>query len=246
MKNSRPLIGITTRHELDTEKFYLARFYAEAVEAAGGLPVHLPLLPREDFVRGVAGRLRGVLLPGSASDVDPLLYGSEPHRNLKQVHPLRDLTDLLLLEEAESAGLPVLAICYGMQALNVHRGGTLIQDIHSSFPEALQHEQGSPRERDSHTLKIQPDSLLARISDADPLAVNSHHHQALERLGANLRATAWTADGLIEAVEDERPDRWVVGVQWHPELAWESNALSRALFREFVRACEESGEAGDG
>lgn len=238
MKAGRPLIGVTTRHEPGSEKFYLARFYAEAIEAAGGLPIHLPLLPREEYVRGVSERLCGVLLPGSASDVDPLLYGCEPQRRLKEVHTLRDRTDLLLLDEAERRDLPVFAICYGMQALNVKRGGTLIQDIHSSYPEALQHEQGAPRERESHTLSLRPDSLLGRLSGGRVLAVNSHHHQALERLGTNLRATAWTSDGLVEAVEDERPDRWVVGVQWHPELGWEANSLSRSLFEEFVGACE--------
>jgi putative glutamine amidotransferase len=246
MDQSRPLIGITTRHELDSERFYLARFYAEAVEAAGGLPIHLPLIPRAGYVREVAARLDGVLLPGSASDVDPLRYGSEPHRRLKEVHPLRDATDLLLLEEAERLSLPILAICYGMQALNVYRGGTLIQDIHSSHSEALLHEQGAPRERAAHTLTFQPESRLASLSGGGPLAVNSHHHQALERLGAQLRATAWTADGLIEAVEDERADRWVIGVQWHPELGWEGDALSRALFESFVRACAERGERPGG
>ncbi|HZI17218.1 MAG TPA: gamma-glutamyl-gamma-aminobutyrate hydrolase family protein [Pyrinomonadaceae bacterium] len=246
MGNSRPLIGITTRHELDTERFYLARHYAEAVEAAGGLPVHLPLVPRGGYLGEVASRLCGLLLPGSASDVDPLLYGSEPHRRLKEVHPLRDATDLLLLGEAERSALPVLAICYGMQALNVHRGGTLIQDIHSSHPDALQHEQGAPRGRRSHSLTLLPDALLARLSGGGPAIVNSHHHQALERLGENLRATAWSADGLVEAVEDERPGRWVLGVQWHPELEWESDGLSRALFGAFVRACEEYGASVGG
>jgi len=246
MERDRPLIGITTRHELESERFYLARFYAEAVEAAGGLPVHVPLVPRAEYLGALAGRLGGLLLPGSASDVDPLLYGSEPQRRLKEVHPLRDRTDQLLLREAERLGLPVLAICYGMQALNVQRGGTLIQDIHTCFPEALKHEQGAPRERESHTLTVLAESLLGRLSGGEPLAVNSHHHQALERLGANLRATAWTADGLVEAVEDERPGRWVVGVQWHPELGWEGSRLSRGLFEEFVAACGGKGgpEAG--
>jgi putative glutamine amidotransferase len=237
MQTEKPLIGITTRHDLSSERFYLARYYSEAVEACGGAPVLIPLLPREGYVGRLAEVLDGVLLPGSASDMDPLLYGREPHQNLKEVHPLRDETDLLLLKAVEERAVPLLAICYGMQALNVWRGGTLIQDINSSAPRAVKHEQGAPRERASHTISILPGSLLSELAGAESLAVNSHHHQALEHLGENLRATAWTEDGLVEAVEDTRGDRWAVGVQWHPELDWERSRLSRSLFEAFVSSC---------
>lgn len=236
MRQGVPLIGITMRHELETERFYLARQYGEAVEAAGGAPVHLSLIPRAEYVRAVAERLDGVLLPGSASDVDPARYGREPHRRLGSVHPLRDETEALVLEAAEESRLPMLAVCYGMQAWNVARGGTLIQDISSELPEAIKHEQGAPRERASHRVKLQPESLLARLAGRESIFVNSHHHQALEQLGRGLRATAWSADGLVEAVEDTGGTRWAVGVQWHPELAWERDEFSRALFAAFVEA----------
>jgi putative glutamine amidotransferase len=236
MTEGLPLVGITMRHELETERFYLARQYGEAVAAAGGAPVHLSLIPRGEYVRAVVSRLDGVLLPGSASDVDPLRYGREPHRRLGSVHPLRDETEALVLEAAEELGLPLFAICYGMQAWNVARGGTLIQDIASELPEAIKHEQGAPRERHSHRVRLQPGSLLARLAGGESVGVNSHHHQALELLGRNLRATAWSADGLVEAVEEAGGERWAVGVQWHPELGWERDGLSRALFEEFVEA----------
>src|ERR671926_363251 len=109
MKRRRPLIGITMRQELQTQRFYLARFYSEAVEAAGGAPLHIPLIPEPSFIETIVARLDGVLLPGSDSDVDPLLYGREPHARLGSVHPLRDGTDLLVLKYAEERGLPVLA-----------------------------------------------------------------------------------------------------------------------------------------
>lgn len=238
-----PLIGITLRHELETERFYLARQYGEAVEAAGGVPVHLSLIPRASYVAAVAGRLDGLLLPGSASDVDPLRYGREPHAKLGSVHPLRDETDALLLEAAEGLRLPLLAICYGMQAWNVSRGGTLIQDIASELPGAIKHEQGAPRERHSHRLRLQKGSLVESLAGAESLLVNSHHHQALELLGRDLRATAWTADGLVEAVEEAVEGRWAVGVQWHPEIGWERDNFSKALFGAFVAAARQYASA---
>lgn len=236
MKSDRPLIGITMRHELETERFYLARHYGEALEAAGGAPVHLSLIPRRAYVESVVERLDGVLLPGSASDVDPARYGREPHQRLGSVHPLRDETEALVIEAAEGRGLPLLAICYGMQAWNVARGGTLIQDIAAELPGAIKHEQGAPRERPSHRVTLQAGSLIESLAARGSLLVNSHHHQALELLGEDLRATAWTADGLVEAVEDVGNERWAVGVQWHPELGWEGDDFSRALFRAFVEA----------
>src|SRR2546423_496584 len=230
----RPRIGITMRIELETNRFYLARYYSEAVEAAGGLPVHIPLIPSAEFVNGVMKSLDGLLLPGSDSDMDPLLYGREPHPRLGSVHPEKDKTDLLTLAAAEEQGMPVFAICFGLQSLNVSRGGTLIQNIESQHPAAIKHQQGAPRDRHSHTVRLLEGSRLRQLAQADEAPVNSHHHQAVETMGRELAATAWASDGIVEAVEDLRGDRFVVGVQWHPELGWEKDELSRAKFCEFV------------
>lgn len=227
------------RHELETERFYLARAYGEAVEAAGGLPVHLPLIPRKGYIEQVVARLDGVLLPGSASDVDPLRYGEEPREGLGSVHPLRDETDLLILEELEERSVPLLAICFGMQALNVHRGGTLIQDIKTQVPGALKHEQGPPRERPSHRVRLEAESRLARIAGKHELLVNSHHHQSVGKTGRDLLVAARSSDGVVEAVEDVRAGRWVLGVQWHPEIGWEGDEFSKELFASFARAARE-------
>ena len=231
----RPRIGITTRIELETNRFYLARFYSEAVEAAGGLPLMIPLLPRADFIKGVMDNLDGVILPGSDSDVDPRRYGREPHPQLGSVHPLKDETDLAVLAEVEERAMPLFAICFGVQVLNVSRGGTLVQDIPSQMPKAINHQQGAPRDRHSHAVRLLADSVAGRLADADSAPVNSQHHQALDDLGRELIATAWTADGIVEAVEDPRGDRFVLGVQWHPELGWEKDEFARALFARFVR-----------
>ncbi len=232
--NERPRIGITMRIELETNRFYLSRYYSEAVEAAGGLPVNIPLIPRADYIAGVMDSLDGVLLPGSDSDMDPQRYGREPHQQLGTVHPLKDETDLLVLAEIEKRRLPLLAICYGIQSLNVSRGGTLIQDIASEVPKAMKHAQGAPRDRHSHRVRILEDSVLGKLAGGEYAPVNSHHHQAVETLGRELVATAWATDGIVEAVEDPRGDRFVLGVQWHPELGWEQDELSRSLFDRFV------------
>jgi putative glutamine amidotransferase len=239
----RPRIGIPMRIELPTDRFYLSRYYSEAVEAAGGAPVHISLIPKPDYINSVVEALDGILLPGSDSDVDPLRYDCEPHPKLGAVHPIKDETDLLLIKAAERKNIPIFAICFGMQILNVARGGTLIQDIESHKPEVLKHEQGAPRDRASHTIDLEDDTKLAEIAGILNFAVNSHHHQAIERLGADLIATAWAADGIIEAIEDPQPDRFVVAVQWHPELGWERDKVSQRLFKAFVAEAAKTMEA---
>jgi putative glutamine amidotransferase len=234
MTKQRPRIGITMRIELATNRFYLARHYSEAVEAAGGTPVHISLIPNSEYIDSVVEGLDGILLPGSDSDVDPLRYGHEPHPELGSVHVIKDQTDLLVIEAAERKRIPLFAICFGMQILNVSRGGTLIQDIRSQVPDAIKHEQGPPRERPSHRVRMLEKTKLADIAGSHDAIVNSHHHQAIESVGADLVATAWTTDGVIEAIEDPRPDRFVLAVQWHPELGWENDGLSQRLFRRFV------------
>jgi putative glutamine amidotransferase len=243
--SKRPRIGIPMRIELPTNRFYLSRFYSEAVEAAGGAPVHISLIPKAEYVDAVVDGLDGILLPGSDSDVDPLRYGHQPHPNLGAVHPIKDETDLLIIDAAERRRLPLFAICFGMQVLNVSRGGTLIQDIGSQLPEAIKHEQGVPRDRPSHRVNLAEKTKLSSIAGVENALVNSHHHQAIETLGADLIATAWSSDGLIEAMEDPRPDRFVLAVQWHPELGWERDAISQRLFKAFVTETAKRTEAAD-
>jgi putative glutamine amidotransferase len=239
MMSERPRIGITMRLELETDRFYLSRYYSEAVEAAGGAPVHISLIPRREYLGTLLEGLDGILLPGSDSDVDPARYGREPQTHLGSVHPLKDETDLLLLEGVERLGMPLLAICFGMQVLNVSRGGTLIQDIPTELPEAIKHQQGAPRDRRSHRVRLLEGSLLAQLSGSVGELVNSHHHQAIETVGSELVATAWTADGLVEALEDPRGDRFALAVQWHPEIGWERDRLSQAIFGRFINAARD-------
>lgn len=231
------------RLELETRRFFLGRDYSEAVEAAGGVPVHLPLIPKAEYVAEALAGVDGVLLPGSNTDVDPHFYGEEPHPALGTVVPEKDETDRLVLAESERRGLPLLAICYGMQALNVWRGGTLVQDIGSMVENALKHEQNVPQNRPSHGLKVEPESFIGRLDAAKAangsLRVNSSHHQAVKQLGRDLTATAWAADGVIECIEDTANGSFVAGVQWHPEMTSAEDRLSRQIFEAFVARCAD-------
>ncbi len=235
----RPRIGITMRLELETRRFYIGRDYSEAVEGCGGLPVHIPLIPNADYLNELVAGLDGILLPGSDTDPDPYRYGEDPHPRLKKVVPEKDETDLAVLAAAEERNLPVLGICFGMQILNVSRGGSLIQDIGSQIDSPLKHDQGIPLERNSHRIRIEDGSILASLAGkgTDGVKVNSHHHQAVKVVGRDLKAIASTSDGVIEAVGDTREGRFVLAVQWHPELSWRSDSLSNGIFKTFVDRC---------
>lgn len=241
----RPRIGITMRLEVETRRFYLGRDYSEAVAAAGGSPIHIPLIADPELIGHVVGHLDGILLPGSDTDPDPAYYGEEPHPKLKKVVPEKDSTDLMVIAEADRRRLPVLGICYGMQILNVSRGGNLIQDIETGVDAALKHEQGLPLERESHFINVLEGSLLASLIDPGTkemrVRVNSHHHQAVREPGRGLKAVARSDDGVIEAVEDGDADRFVLGVQWHPELSWRGGGLSSQIFKRFVSSCSAIG-----
>ncbi len=237
----RPLIGITMRHDVERGRFYLAPDYAEAVEAAGGAPIHIALIPNAEYIKSVAENLCGVLLPGSASDVDPQHYGQEPQAGLGSVHPRRDAVDLMLLEIVERWRMPLFAICFGMQVWNVSRGGTLLQDIADELPDAIKHVQEGVREHRSHRVTIREESRLYNLANSvESYAVNSHHHQGVATQGKNLRVTARAAgDDLIEAIESEDYEHWTLGVQWHPEVDWQNDNLSRRAFAAFVEAARE-------
>lgn len=236
---SKPRIGITMRLELETRRFYLGRDYSEALQGLGAVPVHLSLIPNREYIADCLSGLDGILLPGSDTDVDPHRFGEEPHPKLKKIVFEKDETDALVIEEAEKLGLPILAICYGMQALNVYRGGSLVQDIESQVEGCLQHEQGIPLERNSHSIEVVENSTISRlITKENIVRVNSHHHQAVKKVGDNLKATAWAKDGVIECIEDIRQDYFSFGVQWHPELSWKTDELSRKIFETFIEECK--------
>ncbi len=232
----RPLIGITTYLTQaqwgvwDAETALVPVAYVEGVERAGGRPLLVP--PSEDGVEETLAALDGLVFPGG-SDLEPELYGQEPHPETYGVVPERDRAELALLTGALERNLPVLAICRGSQVLNIARGGDLVQHL----PEIVGHERHKedPGVFGDHDVHIDPASRLGSLLGADA-PIKSHHHQGFGRLGEGLREVAWAEDGTIEAIEDPER-RFLLGVLWHPE-AGEDKALFAALVDAARAYCE--------
>lgn len=241
--NRRPIVGIPCRFNWETNYYELRETYPDAIYSAGGTPLLVPLIPRPEFIDAAIEHLDGICLSGAVNDVDPLRYGREPKPGLGPVVPRRDETDMMLLAAAEARQLPVLAICYGIQSLNVYRGGTLVQDIPTEVKGALKHMQGEVFWRRSHSINITDDSLLAKIAGSNTITVNSHHHQAIDIVGRDLEPIAWAPDGVIESVINTRPDQFILGVQWHPEVSWQTDEFSQAIFKHFISVVRERAES---
>ena len=209
--------------------------YLAALRSAGATPILVPLHERQDRVARLLSGVQGILLPGSRFDVDPERYGQNPTPECSQPDPARTAVDELLLQDAFSLHKPVLAICGGMQSLNVWLNGSLVQDLKT----AVLHRPGR-EEVEDHPVRLAPGSLLAKLlpptCQGDPV-VNSSHHQAILCPGDNLLVSAVSpADGVVEAVELDARDHFVLGVQWHPERSYTQSAFSRAIFAAFIQA----------
>jgi putative glutamine amidotransferase len=210
--------------------------YVKALEAAGAEALVVPLNETQARVAKLLDGVQGMLLPGSRFDIDPQRYGEEPIAQCGPADAARTAVDELLLQDAFNLHKPILAICHGTQTLNVWRNGSLIQDLET----AVNHQPGRTV-AEAHPVEIREGSRLARLLPiGEHMAkVNSSHHQAVRVPGDQLRVSAVSpADGVIEAVELEASDHFVVGVQWHPERTYAESAFSRAIFRAFVRAAE--------
>jgi putative glutamine amidotransferase len=212
--------------------------YLAALHSAGAVPILVPLHERQDRVARLLATTQGVLLPGSLYDVDPQRFGEEAIPACGPADSARTAVDELLLQDAFNLHKPILAICHGTQTLNVWRNGSLIQDIPSVLNTPVNHAPG----RDvveAHPVEIAPESHLAKLlpANAEPPKVNSSHHQSIRDIGDNLRVTAVSPkDGVIEAVELDSSDQFVLAVQWHPERTYTQSAFSRAIFAAFVQA----------
>jgi putative glutamine amidotransferase len=236
----KPTIGVTRCSRLDD--------YVASVEQAGG---RARVLETSESPRRVLDEIDGLLLTGGG-DIDPVLYGDERHPTVDDAEPGRDEFEIDLARRAMARDLPMLAICRGVQVMNVAAGGTLVQDIPSQVESSLPHSIVEPKSAEAHAVQIAPGSRLAqalgRTVDSDHTCrVNSRHHQSVGRIGAGLVRSAVAPDGIVEAIERETPDgAFCVGVQWHPENFWRTGEFS-PLFETFVSAARErlSARVGD-
>jgi putative glutamine amidotransferase len=230
----KPWIGIPTRYHEKSEYIGQIRHYLDAILWAGALPLMIPTLDDSEIIEEYVSRVHGILLPGSPTDIDPKHYGSAAHEKLGKLYPERDATDFAILDLAEyEKDLPVLGICFGIQSLNVHRGGSLVQDIPALVEKAVTHDEEDDKPGARHMIRIAQNSLIAQLASGSEMEVNSYHHQAIDKPGRNLRPVAFANDGVIEAVEDTT-GRFIVGVQWHPERGWREDPFSKALFSKFI------------
>ena len=243
---NQPLIGVTASIALRGagfgETYVLSRRYVDAVQDAGGVPVIVPHNLAESALWRLFERLDGLLLTGGG-DVDPAVYGETQHPSVVEVYPDRDRVEMALARWGIEHDKPCLAICRGIQVLNVALGGSLVQDISEQVPDALEHRfdyDTVPRDYLAHPVKIAADSHLARVMRVEVAQTNSWHHQSIKQVGAHLRVTGYAPDGVIEAAEVPGK-RFAIAVQWHPEWMYDNYPEHKRLFEGLVQACGVNG-----
>lgn len=246
-----PVIGITVDANFgsDGEKteagawgngpavFWLNKTYVDAVEAAGGICVLIPVITSPGKIRMYLSMIDGLIISGGDFDIDPALYGEKPVPQIGALKPGRTIMEMGLLKGALKIGMPTLGVCGGHQALNVAFGGSLWQDIPSQVPSAIKHSQSpAPSNRPSHEVNVVPGSFLSEIVGGQRvLKVNSTHHQCIKKLGRGLVASSTAPDGLVESVELKKRDgRFALGVQWHPERLFGIDEPGARIFKRLV------------
>ena len=229
------LIGVTPAQN-DKGNITVNQDYLDSVTRAGAVPLLLPLIEDEKTQMALLARVDGLLLTGGP-DADPALYGEETLPCCGEISAKRDAVEISLFRKALIIGKPVLGICRGLQVMNVALGGTLYQDIATQKANAISHPcYDTPRDK-VHEVTVIENSLLHRITGLTHFSVDSRHHQGIRTLGKGLTATAYSKDGLIEAI-DLTQEQFVTAVQWHPESLSDRFAEAQAIFNAFAEACE--------
>jgi putative glutamine amidotransferase len=237
--NPRPLIGITCgTSSLDPSaknlQDRLNQAYSKALLQAGAIPVILPNVVETETAVQLLERLDGLLLSGGY-DFHPSAYGENILNETVEIDAPRDEAEIPLIKAALDRDMPLLAICRGIQSLNVAMGGTLYQDIPAQTPSELKHSQKESRDTSTHVIGIEPNSCLALAIGSTEMAVNSFHHQSLKDVGKGLKVIARAEDGIVEAVEGDR-ETFLLGVQFHPEEMVGNSEAARRIFSAFVEA----------
>ncbi|MGA8041502.1 MAG: gamma-glutamyl-gamma-aminobutyrate hydrolase family protein [Terracidiphilus sp.] len=215
--------------------------YLAALQSAGATPILIPLHERQDRVARLLEHVQGILLPGSRYDVDPQRFSEKRIPACGPADPARTAVDELMIQDAFSLYKPILAICHGAQTLNVWCNGSLYQDLPTQLGAAVNHSPGR-LVAEAHPVRVTPGTRLAALLPADEEfepQVNSSHHQAIRRVGDHLLVSAVSpVDGVVEGVELNSSEHFVLAVQWHPERTYTTSAFSRAIFAAFVHAAE--------
>lgn len=231
-------VTASIRPDGDTSRVRLTAAYVTALEGAGLIPLIVPPLSSERAAAAVLDSVSGLVLTGG-EDVDPARYGEKRHEKVRSVNAARDATEAALVEAAKGRGMPVLAICRGIQILNVALGGTLVQDISSQCETDIAHDEDGPRDSRSHEIIVEPGSLIANAIGTERCTVNSFHHQSVKDVADGMRVSARSPDGIVEGIESTDEDWWVLAVQWHPEEMTNSpEPWDRGLFKAFARKLE--------
>lgn len=232
-----PLIGITTYGEDEAGKFPLPREYVDSIRRSGGLPVLLT--PGENNIESLMQRINGLILVGGG-DIDPNHYGGNMHETIYMIDSERDQTELDLARKAISRGMPILAICRGMQIVNVLCGGTLFEHLPDVVGDDVKHRIAPPSHDQlatptEHLIQVNPHSRLSTLLPSTEFVAASWHHQAVRSVGNGLTVAAHALDGIIEGLEmPEHP--WLFAVQWHPELTAATDSVQQSIFDQLVVA----------
>lgn len=234
----KPLIGLTSQHEYSNniKLNKVNNTYIDAIQRAGAVPIILPVVEEIEFIDRYLDVLQGVVLTGG-EDISPLLYGQEPSREVDTISFDRDSMEMEIFKKSYSKNIPVLGICRGIQMINVALGGTLYQDIYREIPNAIGHISGFSISGGYHTIEIVKDSKMYEIFNKENIQVNSQHHQSVRDVGKNLKVNAYTSDGVVEGIESTN-DKFVLGVQFHPEAMVYRNKEILNIFKYFIDHCK--------
>lgn len=231
----KPFIGITSYTEGNGISYMVSSDNVDAITRAGGIPIILPYILAKPVLDQIAQIIDGLYLTGG-SDIDPILFGEEPHQNLGMITPDRDIFEIDLINKMLDLKKPILGVCRGCQILNIAVGGDMYQDIYAQIDDKLlQHSQHAPKNHGSHEVNVLNGSLLYRLTGKTKLRVNSRHHQANRTVVDTFQTSGRANDGIIEAIESKEHS-FVLGLQWHPENMI-NDQPSRKIFEGFIKAC---------